>query len=144
MSSAIRRPTPTPRPYGIRPTPYGGARAYGGTRPYSSVRPYGSVRPYRSVRPPPPGAGGLGGGSAALSGALGALGGTLGCLLCLAAIGALGLFACCIALAAYAKKFLNAYKQAELISGADGQIQIGFMLLFASLFYTIVCRIQRS
>ncbi len=99
-------------------------------------------------------------GSANLGGALGAIGGTLACLLCLAAIGALGLFACVIALAVYTSKyenfyfyeliefflgkFLNAYKTANLINGGPGQPEIGFVLLFASLFYAIVCRMQRN
>ena len=124
MSYAARRPFPPSRPYSVRPRPIG-------------TRPYGT-------RPLAP-AGGFAGGASALGGALGALGGTLGCLLCLAAIGALGLFSCVVALTAYAKQFLDKYKQLYgLNSGADGQLQLGVMLLFASLFYTIVCRMQRS
>lgn len=63
------------------------------------VRPYGVT--------PVPGAFGAGAGAGALGGALGAIGGTLGCLLCLAAIGALGLFACVIAITAYASKYFD-------------------------------------
>ncbi|CAF3352452.1 unnamed protein product [Rotaria socialis] len=103
-------------------------------------RPFG-VRQNCGVRQVSPGTGGS---SGALAGALGALGGTLGCLLCLAAIGALGLFACVIALAAYAKQFLTQYKKAEGINGGLVQAQIGLSLLFASLFYTIIFRIQRN
>ncbi|CAF2678352.1 unnamed protein product [Rotaria sp. Silwood2] len=102
-------------------------------------RPYG-VRPMRPLPPPmvSPGVGG-----AALGGALGALGGTLGCLLCLSAIAALGLFSCVVAITAYAKQFLDSYRQVEGLNSALGQAQMGFMLLLASLFYIIVCRMQR-
>ncbi|CAF1252323.1 unnamed protein product [Adineta steineri] len=118
MADSARRPLPAPRPYGVRS---------------AVARPVYGARP--AIRPAASGAG--------LGGALGAIGGTLGCLLCLAAIGALGLFACLIAITAYAKQFLDAYKRVEGISGAYGQAQVGLVLLFASLFYTIVCRMQR-
>ncbi|CAF1302037.1 unnamed protein product [Rotaria magnacalcarata] len=128
MSSVPRRSFAPSRPFGVRsdriPVP----------RPYYGARP--RVRPVVSP--------GIGGSSGAMAGALGALGGTLGCLLCLAAIGALGLFACVIALAAYAKQFLTQYKKIEDISGGLVQAQIGLSLLFVSLFYTIICRIQRN
>ncbi|CAF4485441.1 unnamed protein product [Rotaria socialis] len=107
MSSVPRRSSAPSRPFGVRyrtPVP----------RPY-----YGARTGVRQVSP------GTGGSSGALAGALGALGGTLGCLLCLAAIGALGLFACVIALAAYAKQFLTQYKKAEGINGGLVQAQIG-------------------
>ncbi|CAF0764034.1 unnamed protein product [Adineta steineri] len=117
MSDSARRPLPAPRPYGTR------------------ARPVMVARPIRPVA--------TGAGSAGLGGALGAIGGTLGCLLCLAAIGALGLFACLIAITAYAKQFLDAYKRVEGISGV-GRMDVGVILLFASLFYTLICRIKRS
>ena len=99
----------------------------------------GPMQPaFKAMQPPRDQAGG-----ALLGGALGALGGTLGCLLLLAAIGALGLFSCIVAITAYAKQFLDNYKTVEGLNGA-GQTQIAFMLLFASLVYTIICRIQRS
>jgi len=109
-------------------------------RPYGP-RPYGP-RPFRGVGPP---IGGLaaGAGAGALGGALGALGGTLGCLLCLAAIGALGLFACVVAITAYTKQLLNIYKR---INGQNSaaDMQIGLVVLCASLFFAFACRIMRS
>ncbi|UJR31430.1 hypothetical protein I4U23_018923 [Adineta vaga] len=116
---AARRPLPPPRPYGARtaiPRPVYGARP--GIAPAA--------------------------GGAALGGALGAIGGTLGCLLCLAAIGALGLFSCVVAITAYTKQFLDEFKRVEGVSGAFVQAQIGFVLLFTSLFYTLISRMQRN
>jgi len=110
----------------------------------SAPRPYGS-------RPGVPAGGPLGGGLAAgagagaLGGALGALGGTLGCLLCLAAIGALGLFSCVVAITAYTKQYLDRFKQVYPGTGnGAGQMEIATFVLFASLFYSIICRMQRS
>ncbi|CAF3307827.1 unnamed protein product [Rotaria sp. Silwood2] len=133
MSSAPRRLLPRPRSFGVRtilpPRPY-----YGKKRAFGSVGSAGSAGSVGSV----------GAGASVLGGALGALGGTLGCLLCLSAIAALGLFSCVVALTAYAKQFLDAYKTVEGISGGAEQLHIGFILLFTSLFYIIVCRMQRN
>ncbi|UJR15249.1 hypothetical protein I4U23_002204 [Adineta vaga] len=59
------------------------------------------------------------------------------------AIGALGLFACVIAITAYTKQFLDEFKRVEGVSGV-GQLETGVVILLASLFYTMFCRIQRS
>ncbi|CAF1336462.1 unnamed protein product [Rotaria sordida] len=117
--------------------------AFPGRRPYVR-RPIPIRRPpLRPIVVPGAAAGSGAGGAAAIGGVLGALGGTLGCLLCLSAIAALGLFACVVALTAYARRFLDAYRTVEGLNAAHAQFQIGFTLLLASLFYIIVCRMQR-
>ena len=126
------------------------------------VRPFGA-RPY-GVAPVRAGGFGSSAGAGALGGALGAIGGTLGCLLCLSALGALGLFSCVVAITAYTSKtlqsllhihharslifhleqFLDAFKTANGISDGAVEMQMGLVVLLASLFYTILSRIQRS
>jgi hypothetical protein len=43
----------------------------------------------------------------------------------------------------FLEQFLNKYKTVNGINGSE-QLQIASILLFASLFYAIVCRMQRS
>lgn len=41
------------------------------------------------------------------------------------------------------EQFLDAFQRVNGLSGASG-MQVGLVILLASLFYTILCRMQRS